>query len=110
MFQENKSFGARYHLQSSSDVREVMSRTIYFLFATNHKQPTDNEMRMTAQTGSNRIQTDRIQVMLKATRTPPRGKETIGKRIKKGYAPINGCEGLKVVSKVTRKPSRQGKS
>jgi hypothetical protein len=86
LFQENKSFGASYHLHSSSDVREVVSRTIYFLFATNHKQPTDNEMQMMAQTGSNRIQTDRIQVMLKATRTLPRGKETIGKRSKKGYS------------------------
>ncbi len=27
MFQENKSFGASYHFHSSSDVREVVSRT-----------------------------------------------------------------------------------
>jgi hypothetical protein len=27
LFQENKSFGASYHLHSSSDVREVVSRT-----------------------------------------------------------------------------------
>jgi hypothetical protein len=27
-FQENKPFGASYHLHSSSDVREVVSRTI----------------------------------------------------------------------------------
>jgi hypothetical protein len=27
LFQENKSFGASYHLHSSSDVREAMSRT-----------------------------------------------------------------------------------
>jgi hypothetical protein len=32
LFQENKSFGASYHLHSSSDVREVVSRTIYFLW------------------------------------------------------------------------------
>jgi hypothetical protein len=28
LFQENKSFGTSYHLHSSSDVREVVSRTI----------------------------------------------------------------------------------
>jgi hypothetical protein len=28
LFQENKSFGASYHLHSSSDVREVVSRTV----------------------------------------------------------------------------------
>jgi hypothetical protein len=32
LFQENKSFGASYHLHSSSDVREVVLRTIYFLW------------------------------------------------------------------------------
>ncbi len=47
-FQENKSFGTYYHLHSSSNVRDVVSSKIYFLFATNHKRPMDNEMRMTA--------------------------------------------------------------
>jgi hypothetical protein len=32
LFQENKSFGASYHLHSSSDVREAVSGTIYFLW------------------------------------------------------------------------------
>jgi hypothetical protein len=32
LFQENKSFGASYHLHSSSDVREVVSRTILMEF------------------------------------------------------------------------------
>ncbi len=32
MFQENKSFGVSYHLHSSSDVHEAVSRTIYFLW------------------------------------------------------------------------------
>jgi hypothetical protein len=32
LFQENKSFGVNYHLHSSSDVREAVSRTIYFLW------------------------------------------------------------------------------
>ncbi len=31
LFQENKSFGTYYHLHSSSDVREVVSRTILML-------------------------------------------------------------------------------
>jgi hypothetical protein len=50
LFQETKSFGTHYHLHSSSDVREVVSSTIYFLYATNHKQPMDNETWMMAQT------------------------------------------------------------
>jgi hypothetical protein len=32
LFQENKSFGANCHLHSSSDVREAVSGTIYFLW------------------------------------------------------------------------------
>jgi hypothetical protein len=47
LFQENKSFGTNHHLHSSSDVQEVVSSTIYFLYATNPKRSTDNEMRMT---------------------------------------------------------------
>jgi hypothetical protein len=33
LFQENKSFGASYHLHSSSDVREAVSGTIIFFTA-----------------------------------------------------------------------------
>ncbi len=31
LFQENKSFGVSYHLHSSSDVREAVSRTVLFI-------------------------------------------------------------------------------
>jgi hypothetical protein len=82
LFQENKSFGASYHLHSSSDVREVVLRTIYFLYATNHKRPTDNKMRMTAGQGSNGKQTDGIPSSVKGNTRTTKRKRTIGKRNK----------------------------